>query len=78
MHFLIALDATLHVTIIALAILATVYFCMFVKAVKAHPNSTKTTVAIAYGMYPLMVFLLAQTFYSAFECFRQYQTWWNK
>jgi predicted membrane channel-forming protein YqfA (hemolysin III family) len=75
MHFLIALDATLHVTIIALAILATVYFCMFVKA---HPNSTKTTVAIAYGMYPLMVFLLAQTFYSAFECFRQYHQWWTR
>ena len=78
MHFAIFVDAILHVTIIALSILVVYFTCRFIKAVKQHPNTTKGSVRISYGMLPIAGFMVYCSIRTAIECFCQYGQWWSR
>jgi len=78
LHFLIALDLMLHAAIIALGILALIWGFAFIKAVKTHPNSNRTSTAISYAMLPLVGFIIYCAIHSAVLCFVQYGSWWNR
>ena len=78
MHFMILLDAFLHVFIIGCAIAATVYMFKFIKAVKNHPNTTRLTNGISYTMLPLVGVIDWFSVQSAYHCLIQYPQWWNR
>ena len=78
MHFLILLDATLHVAIIALSFFVVYYACRFIKCVKEHPNTTNVSVLISYVMLLIAGYMVYCSVHSAIDCAIQYHSWWNR
>lgn len=78
MHFVILMDALLHLVIIGFAIAATIYFFKFVQAVRNHPNTTSLTNGISYTMLPLVGIMDWSCVQAFYHCLIQYPQWWSR